>query len=279
MRTLKYLGLFLLWNLVISGAAFLVPPRAAIPIVIVSYLVMVRIFMTGTGRATARRRALLRLRPLSGEALRWTLASVPALLMMAWGLESVYVRLVPVPAETLDPLGPLMGTPLGALTVAILAIGIAPVVEEIFFRGFIQRSFELRFGPLWGIGIASALFAAVHLLPWVFPLHLFLGAAFGFAVYAARSIWAGILLHAANNTAALLGMAMLEDGPPHTPTVWEIGPTPDLWTGLLIVAVSGTAAIWIGRRLWWAGRRARSLPGEVRLRPAPGPASSPLDSP
>lgn len=264
MRTLKYLGAFLAWNLVMSAAAFLLPPVAAIPVVIGAYLILVRALMGGTGRATSRRRALLRLRPLRGEALRLTLLSIPVLLLLAWSLESIYLRLVPVPPDTLDPLGPLMETPMGALTVAILAVGMAPIVEEVFFRGLIQRTLELRLGTGWGIGIASALFAAVHLLPWVFPLHLFLGLVFGFAVYAARSIWAGVVLHAANNAAALLGMALLEEEQAATPTIWEIGPTLDLWAGLGIVVLAGALLAWIGRRLWWAGRRLPSFRPEAR---------------
>lgn len=266
MSTLKYLAVFVAWNLVMSAAAFLLPPIAAIPAVLLAYLLLVQGAMGGSGRRTGRRRALLRLRPLRGEALRLTLLSIPVVLVLAWGLESIYVRLVPVPPETLDPLGPLMGTPMGALTVTLLAVGMAPIVEEVFFRGFIQRSLELRLGTAWGIGIASALFAAVHLLPWVFPLHLFLGVVFGFAVYATGSIWAGVLLHAANNAAAMLGMALIGDEPPQTPTVWEIGPTFHLWTGVAIVLIAGALAGWIARRLWWAGRRFRSF--------GPGPRSA-----
>lgn len=260
MKTLGYLGVFLLWNLVISGLIFFLPPVVAIPGSIAAYMVLLRFYFLGDHGRARRRRALLRLRPLTAEALRWTLLSAPVLLALTWALEGVYLRLVPVPAETLDPLGPLMDRPGGPLAIAILAIGIAPVVEEMFFRGLIQRSLELRLGTAWGIGLASGLFAAVHLLPWVLPLHFFLGAAFGFAVYATRSLWAGVLLHAANNALAMIGMALMGDLEDRTPTVWEIGPTPDLWTSLAVLIGAAALAGWIARRLWWAGRR----PGSFR---------------
>lgn len=260
MRTLGYLGVFLLWNLVISALIFFLPPLVAIPGSVLAYGILLRIyFLGGHGRAR-RRRALLRLRPLTGEALRWTLLGAPVLLALTWALEGVYMRLVPVPAETLDPLGPLMDTPGGALSIAILAVGIAPVVEEMFFRGLIQHTLELRLGTAWGIGLAAGMFAAVHLLPWVLPLHFFLGAAFGFVVYATRSLWAGVLLHALNNAVAMLGMAMAGEPDDRMPTVWEIGPTPDLWTSLVVLLVAAALAFWVGRRLWWAGRR----PGSFR---------------
>lgn len=255
MRTVGYLGAFLLWNLVISGIVLLLPAAAAIPASIAAYILLLRVYFLGPGRRARRRRALLRLRPLTGDALRWTLLAAPVVLAMTWGLEGVYLRLVPVPPDTLDPLGPLMDTPAGVLSISILAVGIAPVVEEMFFRGLVQRSLEKRLGAVWGIGLASALFAAVHLLPWVFPLHLFLGAVFGFVVYATRSLWAGVLLHAINNAVAMIGMAAVGDRTAHTPTVWEIGPTPDLWTSVTVLVAASAVGVWIARRLWWAGRR------------------------
>lgn len=260
MRTLGYLGVFLLWNVVISGLILFLPPIVGVPVSVVAYVILLRFYLLGPRGRPRRRRALLRLRPLRPEALRWTLLSAPVLLALTWALEGVYLRLVPVPAETLDPLGPLLDRPGGALAIAILAVGIAPVVEEMFFRGLVQRSLELQLGAGWGITLASALFAAVHLLPWVFPLHFFLGAAFGFAVYATRSLWAGVLLHAVNNAMAMIGMAITGDLDDRSPTVWEIGPTPDLWTSVVVLLATAVLAVWIARRLWWAGRR----PGSFR---------------
>lgn len=254
MRIVGYLGVFLVWNVVVSGLILFLTPLVAIPAAILAYGVLLQLYFLGSGRRRRRRRALLRLRPLRGEALRWTLIGAPVLLALTWALEGVYLRLVPVPPDTLDPLGPLMEEPGGALAVAILAVGIAPVIEEMFFRGLIQRSLERRLGVGRGIALAATLFAAVHMLPWIFPLHLFLGAAFGYAVYASRSLWAGVLLHALNNAVAVVGISVMEGPADRAPTVWEIGPTPDLWTSLVVLMVAGTLAVWVGRRLWWAGR-------------------------
>lgn len=276
MRTLRYIGIFLAWNLAVSGAILLLPPLVGIPAILLAYVLLLRGYLLREDRKGRRRRALLRLRPLTGEPLRWTLLSVPVLLMLTWALEGLYVRIVPVPPETLDPLGPLMRTPLGTLAVALLAVGIAPVVEEMFFRGLIQRSLEIRLGVVSGIALGAGLFAAVHVLPWVFPLHLFLGVAFGFAVYATRSIWSGVILHTANNALALIGMVLVGEPPARTPTVWEIGPTPRLWTSLLLAVLAGGLAVWVARRLWWAGRRPGSFPPVAGRLHAPTPTS---DSP
>jgi uncharacterized protein len=57
-----------------------------------------------------------------------------------------------------------------ALVVLVfLTVGIvAPVAEELFFRGLALQSLTRRFGPLWGLLGSSAFFAAVHLNPLLF---------------------------------------------------------------------------------------------------------------
>src|SRR5690606_8159140 len=143
-------------------------------------------FLRGPNRiARARRMAALRLRPLRGPTLRWTLVAIPIVLLLSWSLGDIYTQIVPVPPETLNPLEPILRRPGGRLTITIFAVAIAPIIEEFFFRGVIQRDLERRHGTIRGILGAGALFALVHLLPWIFPLHFFLGVTFGFAVWAA----------------------------------------------------------------------------------------------
>lgn len=196
------------------------------------------------GPRPQRRRALLRLRPLSRATLPWTLAAVPALLLASWALGEVWTRLVPVPPESFDPFDQLARTAGGRLALTVLAVAVAPVLEEFFFRGLIQRSLERRLGAGRGIVAAAGLFAIAHFLPWVLPLHLFLGLAFGYAVYATRSIWTGVLLHAANNAAAVVGLRMQAENPQPTPTIWQAGLGREWW---LAVGVAAVAAVLLAR--------------------------------
>lgn len=267
MRIWRYFGTFLLWNVAMGLPILLLPaPWGAVAAVAIS-IAVAWVYLFRDTRAARRRRALARLRPLRGESLRWTLAAVPAFLLLSWSLGEVYMQLVRVSPESLNPLGDLFAGPLGTLSLALLAVGIAPVMEEIFFRGLIQRRLELRWGPLGGILGAAALFGIVHLLPMVFPLHLFLGTLFGFSVWATRSIWAGVMLHAANNAVAVAGLVAAGRDPDPTPTLWEIGPTADWWIALTLLVLSGFLAGWTARRLWWAGRGMRTFAGR---HPLPG---------
>lgn len=80
---------------------------------------------------------------------------------------------------------------------------VAPVVEEIFFRGFVFTGLRERFG--WGKAalISSLLFALIHLRPFiVLPIFL-LGWLFAYLYQRCGSIVPAILLHALVNGLAL----------------------------------------------------------------------------
>jgi membrane protease YdiL (CAAX protease family) len=255
-QVLKYLGIFLLWNLIAGAFLIFTPPIVALP----AALITSGIFLWGyvlrapPGTDPARRWATLRLRPLNPETRRWTVIAVPVLLVLSWSLGDAYTRVIPVPAEDLNPFADMLGTPGGRLTIAVFAIAVAPILEEFIFRGLIQRHLERRYGATRGILAAAGLFALVHLLPWIFPLHFFLGIAFGFTVWATRSIWAGVALHAANNAAAMIGFAGTGEQPQPTGTLWELGVTQDVWVSLVVLILALFAAFWTAGKLKEAGR-------------------------
>lgn len=251
-RVLKVLGVFIVWNLLLIPGLFLPAPALGI-IGWVAAVWIVHRFALRSGRpGESRRRAIIRLRPLRGDSLRWTLVALPVLVVLMAALQRVYLGLVPVPLDSLDPFDSIARSALGRLSVALLAVGVAPLMEEFFFRGLIQHPLERRWGPAAGIAGAAAVFAAVHVLPWIFPLHLFLGLAFGWAVYATRSIWAGVLLHAGNNALAVFGLGTEEISA--EPTIWTAGAGADWWISLAVLAGSAMAAAWVARRMWKAGR-------------------------
>jgi membrane protease YdiL (CAAX protease family) len=256
---LKHIGVFLLWNLVVGSFLLFSEPLTALPIALglSGVLLWGYLLRPPKGRRPERRWATLRLRPLRGAALGWSIAAVPVLLVLSWALGDVYTQLIPVPADSLNPFGPILRSREGRFVLALFAVAVAPIVEEFFFRGILQRHFERRLGIMAGIATSAGLFAVVHLLPWVFPLHFFLGMAFGYAVWAARSIWTGVMLHAANNAAAMLGLAFSGPEPASTGTLWEIGFTADLGTSLTALVVSAVAAIAVAAKLRSAGHDAR----------------------
>jgi membrane protease YdiL (CAAX protease family) len=91
-----------------------------------------------------------------------------------------------------------------AWVVVGMAVLVAPVQEEILFRGFLQSALlRLTGRPWWSIVIASVIFGAMHLgtqVPWyaVVPITV-LGLGLGLAFERTRSLGTSIAMHVGFN--------------------------------------------------------------------------------
>ncbi len=91
----------------------------------------------------------------------------------------------------------------GFITVCILA----PIIEEILFRGILLRGLlQKGVSPILAIFLSSFLFGLAHLNPWQFMGAGLLGAVFGFIYYRTKALWVCIFLHALNNTVSFVMM-------------------------------------------------------------------------
>jgi len=79
----------------------------------------------------------------------------------------------------------------GLVTIA-LSVLVAPVVEEIVFRGFIYRAFERRWGWLAAMLATSALFGMYHTYPWSAFVSSIV---FVCVMRRTGSLWAPIVVH------------------------------------------------------------------------------------
>jgi membrane protease YdiL (CAAX protease family) len=75
--------------------------------------------------------------------------------------------------------------------------------EETMFRGFIQRSFELRYKKYYGAIITAIFFSLYHFNPYGFLPLFVLGAFFGFAAYKSKTLLIPMFLHFLNNFSAV----------------------------------------------------------------------------
>jgi membrane protease YdiL (CAAX protease family) len=98
---------------------------------------------------------------------------------------------------------------------SVLAVGVAPVCEELAFRGYLQTTLSLRRRPGGAIATGAFLFAALHLDPIRFPALVVLGLVFGWLTWRAGSIWPAVAAHAANNGIAMV--LLLTVGPAEAP--------------------------------------------------------------
>jgi membrane protease YdiL (CAAX protease family) len=248
-----HLGVFLLYSLAVSVAAFMLPPAPGIAVAALIVWATIRWYLLPRVGGEVPESGPLRLRGLAPAQLGWTIAAAPVMLIFSWSLGELYVILVPVPPRILDPFDALVFDPARWLVIAVLAIAFAPAIEELFFRGAIQHALERRLGAGGAIAGAALLFAMVHVdtLPWVIPLHFVLGAVFGWAVHLTGSIWAGVILHAVNNCAAFVAMSL--ESAARRPTVWEAGLDPGILPPVLMLAASTAAGIVVAGQM----RRAR----------------------
>ena len=93
----------------------------------------------------------------------------------------------------------IMGHNFGYLTLCLLA----PLVEEVVFRGAILRTLLRAFGSHWAaITVSALLFAVVHLNPAQMPHAFLMGLLLGWMYYRTGSILPGVVLHWVNNTVA-----------------------------------------------------------------------------
>ncbi len=95
------------------------------------------------------------------------------------------------------------GSPLSRAALAAVAALLAPLCEEVAFRGYLQRTLLRAVGPASAIALAAVLFAARHLDPVRFPALALLGALFGWLAWRGGSLWPAIAGHAANNAIAV----------------------------------------------------------------------------
>ncbi len=93
--------------------------------------------------------------------------------------------------------------PLAGFLAVVLAGGVlAPIAEELFFRGFVFRSYLTTRGPLVAYTLSSVLFASLHFnLPALLPI-LSLGLMFCWAYHRSGSIVPSMVGHALNNSFA-----------------------------------------------------------------------------
>ena len=89
---------------------------------------------------------------------------------------------------------------LGVLVLALIATAIvAPVCEELFFRGMLYR-YLLRRWPVWGAAVVSAtVFSALHFIPILIPVFLFLGLILTIQYEITGSLTNSMMIHATGN--------------------------------------------------------------------------------
>lgn len=90
-------------------------------------------------------------------------------------------------------------------TMILMTVFLAPLLEEIIFRGIIQKGLiNNGWAPWKAILTAAVVFGVVHANPWQFVGAVLLGSVLGLVYYKTKSLLLPILLHAFNNLLSCL---------------------------------------------------------------------------
>ena len=83
---------------------------------------------------------------------------------------------------------------------------VAPVVEELIFRGIILQGLRRNYSPFMAIFASALLFALFHLNPWQIQATFMLGLLLGWIMLRTNNILLAIIGHSINNTLVLLSL-------------------------------------------------------------------------
>jgi membrane protease YdiL (CAAX protease family) len=143
---------------------------------------------------------------------QWKLLGLGGLVLLALNLLG---RFLPMPQTT--PFEELFKHPRDAYLMSIFAITLGPLMEEIFFRGFLYPVLARRIGVVWGIFFTALPFGLIHMFQygyaWGVVLLIFLMGVVCTAVRAVTgSVASSFLVHVGYNATEMLIFAVATDG-------------------------------------------------------------------
>lgn len=117
-----------------------------------------------------------------------------------------------------------MKTPLDAGIAIFVLIILAPIVEELVFRGVILQTLASHFGNFRGNVLTALIFAAIHFQFESFVLLLILGFILNWLFLRTKSLYPTIAFHVFNNSAAFLVQWLVFAGKIHIENLAYLSP-------------------------------------------------------
>ena len=159
-----------------------------------------------------------------GSAIRWSWPrnALGLLLLGAFMLLvlSMLENLLPMPKDT--PFDKLFARPRDAYLIAIIAVSLGPLVEELFFRGFLYPVLARRWGIAWAVFLTALPFALMHMpqygYAWGALAVIFIvGVVCGTVRALTKSVGASFLVHVGYNGVQMIIALFVTRGFTHMP--------------------------------------------------------------
>ncbi|MGA8618061.1 MAG: CPBP family intramembrane glutamic endopeptidase [Candidatus Sulfotelmatobacter sp.] len=154
-----------------------------------------------------------------GQAIRWNWPGIAGASFIGVGVLMLGLdllgRFLPMPKST--PFDQFFAQPSDAYMTAALAVTLGPLMEELFFRGFLYPVIARRLGIVWGILLTALPFGLIHMVQygyaWGAVLIIFLVGVVLTTVRAlTKSVGASFLAHVGYNAALMVLSALATDG-------------------------------------------------------------------
>jgi uncharacterized protein len=153
------------------------------------------------------------------QAIRWNWPGTAGLSLVGIGVLMLGLdflgRFLPMPKNT--PFDQFFARPSDAYLTAVFAVTLGPLMEEVFFRGFLYPVVARRLGVFWGILLTALPFGLIHMVQygyaWGAVLIIFLVGVVLTAVRAmTKSVASSFLAHVGYNGTLMVLAAWATDG-------------------------------------------------------------------
>ena len=148
----------------------------------------------------------LRINRVSSKTIRLTVMFSIGLIILSDEFDRLIQVFIPSPDYIIDLNSLLQPESVFGYLLLVIAVAIiAPIGEELLFRGFLQQFLEKNWKDITrAILITSLFFSIIHMNPYWFIQIYILGVMLGFLSWKTNSIFPPLILHALNNGTALL---------------------------------------------------------------------------
>jgi membrane protease YdiL (CAAX protease family) len=153
------------------------------------------------------------------QAIRWSWPGNAMVKLLGIGVLTVALdflgRFLPMPKNT--PFEQFFARPLDAYMISVFAITLGPLMEELFFRGFLYPVIARRLGVVWGVVLTALPFGLIHSVQygnaWSAVLVVCLvGVVLTTVRAVTKSVAASFLVHVGYNGTLMFLAALATDG-------------------------------------------------------------------
>jgi len=226
---------------VVFGTSLVMHP---VVLAVVNVVTFGAVLAWGYWKAKVPRSDLIPLAPI-----RWALLLPMGLTVLGASIllseaDNVLRVFLPIPGIVAEILQELLSTESSLWGSILLLVIVAPITEELLFRGLILRGLLGRYGATKSILVSAALFAVLHLNPWQLMPAMLLGVLLGWWYVRTRSLIPCLFGHALNNSMIFLIAAIPGlDIPGYTGSIQDPVEFQPVWFDLIGIVLAGLGLV------------------------------------